>query len=136
MKATTKKIIKTLTPAQVQKKWIKALRSEKYEQGRYVLRSSNGFCCLGVLCDLAVKAKVIPKPTVDDYYGYIYGKTGDSNGSLLPRAVKRWAGLNSQNGSYEEDGVPCSLDELNDYGMPFAKIASIIESKPQDLFVK
>lgn len=36
------------------KRWIKALRSGKYKQGKKALRTSNNeFCCLGVLCDVA-----------------------------------------------------------------------------------
>lgn len=34
-------------------KWIAALRSGKYKQGRGQLRSlNNNYCCLGVLCDV------------------------------------------------------------------------------------
>lgn len=36
------------------KKWVAALRSGKYKQGKGVLRSEKGkYCCLGVLCDVA-----------------------------------------------------------------------------------
>lgn len=41
----------TLTPEQVElnERWIEALRSGKYEQGKHVLESNDGcFCCLGV----------------------------------------------------------------------------------------
>lgn len=30
-------------------KWVKALRSGKYEQGLYTLKKENRYCCLGVL---------------------------------------------------------------------------------------
>jgi hypothetical protein len=33
-------------------KWLEALRSGKYKQTTGVLRSAEGFCCLGVACDL------------------------------------------------------------------------------------
>ena len=33
-------------------KWVAALRSGKYQQGRDVLRNGDKFCCLGVACDL------------------------------------------------------------------------------------
>lgn len=32
-------------------KWLEALRSGRYAQARESLRNSDGFCCLGVLCD-------------------------------------------------------------------------------------
>lgn len=35
-------------------KWVAALRSGKYKQGKGVLRGhSNAYCCLGVLCEVA-----------------------------------------------------------------------------------
>lgn len=34
------------------KRWLEALRSGEYKQGRGMLRSQNGYCCLGVVCDL------------------------------------------------------------------------------------
>lgn len=39
----------------VKKKWIKALRSGKYNQGTGCLKDfeNKTFCCLGVLCDIA-----------------------------------------------------------------------------------
>ena len=42
-----------MTP-ELKQKWIEALRSGKYKQGRTVLRNlEDQFCCLGVLCDVA-----------------------------------------------------------------------------------
>ena len=37
---------------QVKEKWVNALRSGEYSQCDGKLRSADGFCCLGVLCDL------------------------------------------------------------------------------------
>lgn len=38
--------------AKYKKKWLKALRSGKYEQGEGVLLYHGKYCCLGVLCDV------------------------------------------------------------------------------------
>lgn len=64
----------------VKKLWIKALRSGKYKQGRGHLKSNEEgvsyYCCLGVLCELALKDGVLtdyegndsyPSPVVDDW---------------------------------------------------------------------
>lgn len=37
----------------LRERWIAALRSGKYEQGRQYLNNERGFCCLGVLADIA-----------------------------------------------------------------------------------
>jgi hypothetical protein len=33
-------------------KWIAALRSGKYKQARGIMKNADGFCCLGVACEL------------------------------------------------------------------------------------
>jgi len=42
-------------PKKFKEKWLKALRSGGYEQGRTVLHSNkdNTYCCLGVACDIS-----------------------------------------------------------------------------------
>jgi hypothetical protein len=54
--------VKVRTPEQVFKKWLKSLRSGKYQQGQGCLMETDCydhkakyFCCLGVLQDIAVK---------------------------------------------------------------------------------
>ncbi len=45
-------------------KWVTALRSGKYTQGKGVLKDCNGsYCCLGVLCHVA--GKRIPAHTMN-----------------------------------------------------------------------
>lgn len=74
------------------KKWVRALRSKKYKQGQYKLKTLNGepkYCCLAVLCDLHAKAT---GNTWEDghHRGSYLG-----NAYVLPRKVMRWAGLKS-----------------------------------------
>ncbi len=38
---------------ELKQKWLDALRSGKYKQGTQYLNSSSGYCCLGVLCEVA-----------------------------------------------------------------------------------
>ncbi len=40
---------------EVKRKWVDALRSGEYKQGKGQLRKGDKFCCLGVLCDLHAK---------------------------------------------------------------------------------
>jgi hypothetical protein len=51
--------------AELKKKWVEALRSGKYKQNRDSLRYEDGFCCLGVLCDVYDNSK-----WEYDYYRY------------------------------------------------------------------
>lgn len=115
---------------EIKEQWIEALLSGEYKQGKHSLRSFDDmFCCLGVLCDLAVKAGVIPEPeeAFDTCYSYL------GSCSALPEAVVEWAGMKNGlkgdraahvgYGSYGRHGV-LSLD--NDTGKTFEEIAEII----------
>lgn len=98
----------------IKRRWINALRSGKYEQGRRQLAVSGMdnntlYCCLGVLCELAVESKVIA--AYDPEHG------------SLPDAVSEWANI-EQFGNY---GGKRTLAGYNDSGRSFKQIANIIE---------
>ena len=104
----------------VRKKWVAALRSGKYEQAKGQLRKGDAYCCLGVLCELAVKAKII-------------SQYNDEEG-VLPLKVKLWVGLRNNEGGYGEGYR--TLATRNDSGhWSFKRIATLIEKEPKGLFV-
>lgn len=70
---------------EIKAEWIKALRSGEYEQGRIGLRHGDTYCCLGVLCDIAVRHGIIPVRNVSKQYLY-----GDDAGTP-PQALVQWA---------------------------------------------
>lgn len=114
---------------EIKASWVEALRSEEYKQGANALHRNGTFCCLGVLCDLAVKAGAAKVFDLDLDLGAkntYYGSTvDDSNAYLLPRVVQEWAGLNSDSpfaGDFE-------LTVLNDNGVSFKDIADVIEEQ-------
>ena len=74
--------------------WADALESGRYRQGRGLLRSVKGeYCCLGVLCELAVEAGVIP-PGIEDPSTDTQNVTYFSGTAIdLPPEVLEWAGL-------------------------------------------
>lgn len=117
----------------VVRRWVKALESGQYRQGTGFLvsrgRKFDKFCCLGVLCDMAVRAKVIAAPK--SYSNTPYAYCGENK--VLPPTVLRWAGLKSENGDFGDDGN--TLAELNDDGNTFKQIAKIIRSNPDGIFV-
>lgn len=57
--------------AELKSKWVEALRSGKYEQGRASLRSGGKYCCLGVLCAVAGLEISTDGENVDGGYGPI-----------------------------------------------------------------
>jgi hypothetical protein len=116
------------TPEQARKLWVEALRSGRYVQGKHNLRSDDGYCCLGVACDLYASIErglLVERNDVTGAYEY------DCRGGFMPDRVKDWLGLQNDSGTYS--GGKLSL--ANDNGVPFAEIADIIESNPPGLFV-
>lgn len=114
----------------IKAQWVAALRSGEYEQGRGTLHNpvANEYCCLGVLCDLAVRAGVdvlVRKlNTLTEY---------DDMAGSLPYQVWEWAGLDSNDPEIAQLRDPEGFyywDEastLNDGGVPFTQIADLID---------
>lgn len=106
---------------EVKKKWVAALRSGKYEQSTGALRKEDGYCCLGVLCDLhrkTIKKKDCKWDLIDySYFGH---------DSLLPTEVIAWARLDSEDPTVTRDGEAEPLSELNDANVEFNEIATLI----------
>lgn len=119
----------------VKVKWVSALRYGSYEQtGGALHKQDGGFCCLGVLCDIAVKDGVIPEPEVNPEGNYRYGGEEGYFGSslVLPRKVREWAGLEENPWvEYTLDGVETNgpISNLNDDGGDFPYVASVIEDQ-------
>lgn len=131
----------------VKQLWLGALRSGEYAQTRRTLRDgtdegSDYFCCLGVLCDLAVKEGVLPEPRKDGTGTWVYGGQfwdegeerydDDGTWSSLPRRVQDWADLPASDpviwadrNTYRNN----SLAEINDSGASFDLVADLIEEE-------
>lgn len=114
---------KLSTQEKARRLWVRALRSEEYGWGKSALHPEEGkYCCLGVLCEVAVKEGIID--TYDPLEDF-----------LTPYdEVMKWVGINEDNGCFGSE----SLSEINDSAKrnPFKKIANIIEKKPAGLFVE
>lgn len=105
----------------VMKKWVKALRSGKYEQGArgYLYHpATKTHCCLGVLCEIS--------------------KVNTNDKGYLDKDQMEATGISSADGklpkAYKVGGKKYgSLAELNDNGLSFKRIARIIEKNWEKL---
>lgn len=73
----TKEVIKIENDV---KEWVKNLNSGKYKQGTHLLRDKrDNFCCLGVLCDIAIQRDKNISWLLDEKQGdcYRFGLYGD-----------------------------------------------------------
>lgn len=122
--------------AQVKAKWIAALKSGNYKQGKGVLADPKRgeHCCLGVLCELAAAEGLIRKANDGRYIEF------DGASHVLPGTVARWAGLEYPDGRpmispivperHVVDGCVydnTTLASLNDDDRAFTEIANLIE---------
>lgn len=119
----------------IKQRWVSALRSGSYHQGRNFLRRENDYCCLGVLCDLHAQSYS------QDWtlYGQRTTKQGgtprqifqyDGFDSVLPEQVVDWSGLDAQDPIVAHDEDLTSITKLNDLtGLSFEQIADLIEEQ-------
>jgi hypothetical protein len=124
---------------QIKQKWVEALTSGEYKQGRNCLNDGfGGFCCLGVLSDLYAKEQ-----------NFKWGDDGRGNFCLdgeiytTPKTVQAWSGLkvdvpylpfaSRDNVPYGDsthimEGDSTSIAALNDEGISFPQIADLIKT--------
>jgi hypothetical protein len=113
----------------VKKQWIKALTSGEYKQARESLHvktlDGDSYCCLGVLCELAIKAGVdieVREISETKIYG---GYSG-----TIPNAVRDWADITPLGSLIKSVGEYTNLASLNDNaGYNFNQIAQVIEEQ-------
>ena len=127
---------------EIRDQWTAALESGEYRQATDMLcnRKTGGFCCLGVLTDLAVKAG-IGEWRDDDYYEERAFEWDGPDGKrlfeseTLPPPVVEWAGLDKNNYTVDIEpviiaGETCgNLTRVNDKGGTFKMIAKIIKEQ-------
>lgn len=131
-------------------KWVAALRSGEYTQGKFSLKSEDGFCCLGVACDIYAKETGLGKwqESTEEYlgkyslsYNFINKEDKMIGKFCIPKEVMSWLGFeptpqkidfklkrNLKITTPEETVDSRSLAYLNDHGATFTEIADAIES--------
>lgn len=108
----------------MKQKWLTALRSGDYPQGKGMLRQriedTDHYCCLGVLCTLC--PDVVWTPDEDHLPGAQRAQyKGEIGISYLPRVMMKELGL------IRIDMV--DLAQMNDTGKSFVEIAKVIDEK-------
>lgn len=113
--------------------WLKALRSGEFTQGKNRLAASNlkngavEYCCLGVLCEVAVRNGANVTKASKDGHEVSY----DNRSQWLPNSIANWAGLEDGDPIVStDDGRLTPLSYLNDIEeMSFEEIARLVEEQ-------
>lgn len=123
----------------LKQKWVRALRSGKYTQASGALRTEDGFCCLGVLCDVYDSKNWTLAPH-EDFAGnesqeWHYKSCNRHNDrsywiDVLPNEIVEFAGFDTNNPEVPFDVCDgkTSLAVINDKGATFTEIADLIET--------
>ena len=108
----------------IKEKWVTALRSGDYKQGKGRLRTVEGhFCCLGVLCDIWAKETETEwnLPGEGELWGTFPGVTPQ---------VQVWAGIETVDVKIAlPEGGESWASNLNDVGTTFEVLADLIEEQ-------
>jgi hypothetical protein len=122
------------TPESRRKLLVEALQSGEYKQCSFALCTEypgedKGYCCLGVACDVYQKHV---GDLVIEKLGHKY--MFDDHLHDMPPKVQEWYGFSTGSGMFP-DSIKLngsiqqymSLIGLNDHGVPFDEIATVIE---------
>lgn len=107
-------------------KWSAALESGEYKQTSSYLRDKDGFCCLGVACDVYAKETGLGKWDNEDgaTHFYFLGKR-----ATLPLEVSSWLGIPDRLGDPQlvVNSRARTIVQLNDEDrLTFREIAKIL----------
>lgn len=116
----------------LKKQWVDALRSGSYRQSTGYLRDDidNGFCCLGVLCEILVEKERLERVDI----GYNYVGSGNRNADMrteLDLDLRLELGLDMLvwDGDGNRSELQARLINLNDVDKAdFNKIADYLEN--------
>jgi hypothetical protein len=113
---------------EVKKAFVEALRSGEYSQTQSYLHltkdhadTPSGYCCLGVLSELAEREGVVTSTTNTNGIVEFRGKNRDFSSAFLIETVADWAGWEF------ESGIDSALMGINDNGGSFEMIADLVE---------
>lgn len=129
---------------EIKARWVAALRSGNYAQGRHALRrvidGKDKYCCLGVLCDIASQDGIGAWVESNDHLSSrrLWKDSSDVIGAALTPAVAEWAGISDDSEfapRLKHNGCRHWAAHLNDGTDPGAKpltfeqIADLIEEQ-------
>jgi hypothetical protein len=128
--------------ADILERVIAALESGDYEQGKSALHQGGRWCCLGVMCDLAVEDGVVTVEYTEAVPGVPIAHYGEGRDwAYLPEKVVIWAGLEYTGERVSEalednegrgrlgEAPEDTLAAYNDLGAPFTEIAQTMRRR-------
>jgi hypothetical protein len=98
-------------------KWVDTLRSDEFKQTKDALKNEDGYCCLGVACEVYGKENNVTFNERDYFLGV---------NDVLPSSVQEWFDLPCGNPYFGGERATTHNDE---HRRTFAEIADLIEAE-------
>lgn len=114
-----------------QERWLKALESGEWKQGRWQLCHGDGHCCLGVAAKLFSEMRIEQESSGHTRW---WSPDGVSYSSICPPDAQEALSLYGYCGEAAAREDHQSLASLNDNVTPFPEIAAIIRRDPSVYF--
>ena len=130
---------------QHREEWCERLESGEYNQTTGALYDGDGYCCLGIACNLFIEKTQAGEWTAECTFKMKPGQESfrRTYSCLLPGAVREYFGLQTDVGEFIPPpgmSMPATFQEgdmdlavLNDRGWDFGKIAKLIRLEPEGL---
>ena len=127
---------------EIAERWVAALRSGEYEQSAGFLQTKEGYCCLGVLCDLHMRDTgdgewLPPEFAVGQWRLRYRDDRGVDGEHTPPLGVQEWADMEDTPKVFFRHRLGTemrdALANLNDGGYTFAQLADLIEEQWESL---
>ena len=112
-----------------QKKWLEALESGEYKKTKNALCDGNGFCCLGVACEVMG----VPAEWHEGTHRWVYDGSPQDAPEKVVRALKLRSNLGHIANGPKIYGA-LALAFANDKGVSFKRIAAFIRKHPEQVF--
>jgi len=109
-------------------KWVEALESGEFEQTQVSLKDEDGYCCLGVACDIYRRETGDGEWVWDeDFNSYAFVTEEDRpNAAVLPESVRKWLGASS---AAVRIGSWSAIDMNDELGYDFKGIAARVREE-------
>lgn len=114
-------------PTDLRDAWCSALVSGNYTQAKSYLREADGWCCLGVLCDITPGVTTCGSDD-GDVFSYVWNDGEDSNTSLPPGFTRDLFGATIDIGDINchlRRAAPATLERLAELSSPVREVTTL-----------
>ena len=121
------------TLGKLQRRWINALQSGVFPQGKGYLLRDGRYCCLGVACEMVLQSLRVGSAKHAQWGGCDKSPPDELIDAL---GMYRSAGERPTKADGSPRRFPRCLWQMNDKGMSFEEIADLLSSDPANWFVE